>query len=380
MGRCDKTGPVPAETRSTARGIIGRSARTAVIVGSGFWPMLGSLVPFGCGGEQASGPVDFGHVNLVVDAPVGLPLSKIDYELQGKIGKPLKGSIVVDELSRTLSANLRSIVAGSGYRLTMKAASTTVDLSCSGDATFDVAAKQTTTVMVPLRCFSSTGMPWMGVAKGFCPLIRSTRLAPTQTSIGGSLSVSVDAVAPPGGPALTYAWSVADHGGTFSDAKGSSVSFTCGVGGDHLITVRVGSGLCADRAMVSVRCVGIACGNGTIDPGETCDDGNRTDGDACPGDCKLPGCGNGKIDQGETCDPPGTPVCDMHCHVLSGCGNGILDPGEECDDFNTVAGDGCSPTCTLEPVCGNGQVEPGEECEPPGASGCNEICRKGPVQ
>src|SRR4029077_14288716 len=30
------------------------------------------------------------------------------------------------------------------------------------------------------------------------------------------------------------------------------------------------------------------------------------------------------------------------------CGNGIVDPGEECDDGNTVAGDGCSPDCLFE--------------------------------
>jgi len=27
------------------------------------------------------------------------------------------------------------------------------------------------------------------------------------------------------------------------------------------------------------------------------------------------------------------------------CGNGVLDPGEECDDGNTAAGDGCGATC-----------------------------------
>lgn len=30
-----------------------------------------------------------------------------------------------------------------------------------------------------------------------------------------------------------------------------------------------------------------SCGNGVIDPGETCDDGNRLDGDACPENCIL---------------------------------------------------------------------------------------------
>jgi cysteine-rich repeat protein len=32
------------------------------------------------------------------------------------------------------------------------------------------------------------------------------------------------------------------------------------------------------------------------------------------------------------------------------CGNAIIDGGEQCDDGNATAGDGCSATCTLEPV------------------------------
>jgi cysteine-rich repeat protein len=32
------------------------------------------------------------------------------------------------------------------------------------------------------------------------------------------------------------------------------------------------------------------CGNCTVDPGETCDDGNTVDGDACPHDCVIQSC------------------------------------------------------------------------------------------
>ena len=39
----------------------------------------------------------------------------------------------------------------------------------------------------------------------------------------------------------------------------------------------------------------------------------------------------------------------VHTCTLNPCGNGILDPGEQCDDGNTVNGDGCSATCTFEP-------------------------------
>src|SRR5687768_5502755 len=31
------------------------------------------------------------------------------------------------------------------------------------------------------------------------------------------------------------------------------------------------------------------------------------------------------------------------------CGNGVVDDGELCDDNNTVADDGCSDSCRLEP-------------------------------
>ncbi len=44
------------------------------------------------------------------------------------------------------------------------------------------------------------------------------------------------------------------------------------------------------------------------------------------------------------------------------CGDGIVDPGEECDDGNRIDHDGCSNRCR-ERVCGNGVVEAPEECD-----------------
>ena len=35
--------------------------------------------------------------------------------------------------------------------------------------------------------------------------------------------------------------------------------------------------------------VGYVCGDGVVDPGEACDDGNNVNGDGCNQDCALPG-------------------------------------------------------------------------------------------
>jgi cysteine-rich repeat protein len=99
------------------------------------------------------------------------------------------------------------------------------------------------------------------------------------------------------------------------------------------------------------------CGDGLVQTGEDCDDGNGVDDDGCDNDCTVsPFCGDGVVDagRGETCDPPGQPSgqpneCRSDCTF---CGDGVLDASEECDDGNNTAGDGCSAECTneLQPI------------------------------
>jgi cysteine-rich repeat protein len=79
------------------------------------------------------------------------------------------------------------------------------------------------------------------------------------------------------------------------------------------------------------------CGDGIVDPPETCDDGNTSPGDGCDALCQIEG-GGGV------------------------CGDGTVDAGEQCDDGNTVAGDGCSELCQDE--------EGGFVCAPAPVDGC----------
>lgn len=47
------------------------------------------------------------------------------------------------------------------------------------------------------------------------------------------------------------------------------------------------------------------------------------------------------------------------------CGNGVVEAGEECDDGNAISGDGCNNDCRLPrlPRCGDGIIDPGEQCD-----------------
>ncbi|MCW5891697.1 MAG: DUF4215 domain-containing protein [bacterium] len=68
-------------------------------------------------------------------------------------------------------------------------------------------------------------------------------------------------------------------------------------------------------------------------------------------------------------------VCEPNRAV---CGNGTIELGEQCDDGNTAACDGCSPACRTE-SCGDAVVACGEECDDGAAngtpaSGCTAAC------
>jgi len=94
------------------------------------------------------------------------------------------------------------------------------------------------------------------------------------------------------------------------------------------------------------------CGDGVLDAGETCDDGNSVAGDGCSAVCQSEAtCGDGTVDAGESCDDgnvsPGD-GCDAQCGLETSCGDGNTEGVEECDDGNAVPGDGCSAICRIE--------------------------------
>jgi cysteine-rich repeat protein len=124
------------------------------------------------------------------------------------------------------------------------------------------------------------------------------------------------------------------------------------------------------------------CGDGVVCGTEQCDDGNTTSCDGCSSTCTVETgllCGDGTINTtcGEQCDPPVAGQCDAQCQRIPRCGDGILDPGEQCDDGNTDNCDACSNNCTLVTGCGDGVVCGSEECDDGNTTdcdGCSSTC------
>lgn len=96
-------------------------------------------------------------------------------------------------------------------------------------------------------------------------------------------------------------------------------------------------------------CVRGTCGDGLLDPGEQCDEGDDTgDRGACTSLCKLAICGDGLIHAGvEACDDADddyTDGCTRDC-VRAFCGDFYVHAGqEECDD-GPAGSASCLPTC-----------------------------------
>jgi cysteine-rich repeat protein len=90
------------------------------------------------------------------------------------------------------------------------------------------------------------------------------------------------------------------------------------------------------------------CGDGVVDLGETCDDGNMINTDACTNACEEAACGDGIFHEGvEECDDGNTSNsddCTAIC-TIPACGDGIISTDEECDDGGKENGDGCSALC-----------------------------------
>ncbi len=253
----------------------------------------------------------------------------------------------------------------------------------------------------------------------------------------GSAGMGGSANAGTGGSATAGTGGSATAGTGGSATAGTGGSATAGTGGSATAGTTGAAGATAGTAGTGTAGAGgtaggaggtggaaALCGNGALDPGESCDDQNRIAGDGCSAICQIPAgwncigvpsvctltalCGDGVLAASEACDDRNTTAgdgCAADCTSVGAgylcpapgrrcvplCGDGMKIGAEQCDDGNAVGGDGCSSTCQIEPgasctgtpsvckvsVCGNGLKEGNEGCDcgssltAPWPTGCN---------
>ena len=126
-----------------------------------------------------------------------------------------------------------------------------------------------------------------------------------------------------------------------------------------------GVGVCQRQGQLVCNEAGVAqCSAVTVQPaaGESC---NGLDDD-CDGVVDEENPGGNCIRCDHNADCPGIQECvgvPRGCREIAQCGNGRVDEGEACDDGNGIDDDGCSNACELN-LCGDGIVNgPDEECD-----------------
>ncbi|MEI9942543.1 MAG: hypothetical protein WDO69_35460 [Pseudomonadota bacterium] len=199
-----------------------------------------------------------GSIGLALQVESGLTLNQIDYAIIGPLGFSKSGSIDVSN-SSTISAVISSLPAGTGYSITLSGTSTDGSATCSGSATFDVVAHQTTTASVGVSCHqaATTGSVQINGAVNVCPVADGISANPAEVAVGSTIALSASAHDSDSGPApLAYSWTASS--GTLSDPASATPTFTCTAPGTVTLTVGVSDGDlaegCTDIATTTVTC------------------------------------------------------------------------------------------------------------------------------
>ncbi|MES1184581.1 MAG: PKD domain-containing protein [Myxococcales bacterium] len=292
----------------------------------------------GCGSAGDGEPEATGSLSLALETN-GVTLNTVTYTITGA---DFSRTSVVDV---TKSTRISALIGGlpEGHFEVALSATDANDptINCSGSGAFDIVPRRTSRASVNLYCRqdATTGSVAINGSVVRCPTIDSLSAEPSETTVGDTIALSVEAEDPDS--LYRYLWTISD--GTLADADTPHPELTCTSPGTVRLTLVVqgGGGLCSDTAEATVYCtppdsdpqsqddpstpgddrIGyLVCGAESCLPGSTCcagDIGCAASPEACLAAGAPDYLGYRTCDGPEDCAP--TEACAVSRHWVS-CG------------------------------------------------------------
>ncbi|MGB5704838.1 MAG: hypothetical protein WBM48_18595, partial [Polyangiales bacterium] len=304
----------------------------------------------GCATDSDPGE-NTGSLNLNLELADGIIINEVDWTISGGDMEPMSGTIDTSAPGATASVEVFGLPPGDDYLVELAATDESGEVTCRGDAEFDVEVGEATDVMVMLNCKRPTGLGGVRVNGKFniCAELAKVVVSPLQTSVGNDIDLSAQTVDVEGDD-VTIVWSAT--GGSIADSNANETTYTCGEVGQQSITVTVSDDdfeYCMDSWAVAVTCVE---GDGNLCEGVECDDQNECTDDSC--DPASGECVSEPVDDGTSCEG-GEGICES-----GECVPADLCEGVDCDDQNECTTDLCNPE---DGQCSNEPVDDGTSCD-----------------
>jgi len=230
--------------------------------------LLGASAPLaGCASEETAN-ADAEHVGslgLDLEVAPGVTLLTVSYAITGN-GFSKSGTIDVDS-SPTISAVIGGIPAGNGYGIELSAVSAEDGSTFTGSATFNVTARDTTSVTVHLKGSgkSSKGAVSVAATLNTSPVIDELTATPTAVFVGGEVTLTGVARDPDGAPAaLSYYWSTT--GGLIDTPISPNAKLTSDTPGTFTVELTVSDGEITTKKSTTIQFVEREVSEG---PGDT---------------------------------------------------------------------------------------------------------------
>ena len=242
--------------------MIRNSAKLAVL---GALALVGGAVGLNC--SKDSNPSGSGALKIAFAIPGGTTISSVHYAMTLNGASGPSGDFNTSDVNSSPSFDI-ALQPSTNDTITLTA-TTSGGVSCTTGVSpaFSIISNQPTTVSLTLVCGSGSATSLPGtvdvranVTSGDnCPNITQVVVAPYQTSVGGTISLTAVASDSDAVDMLSYSWS--STGGTFATPTGTSDVFTCVTAGAQSITLAVNDnhagGGCTASISLPVNCVAV---------------------------------------------------------------------------------------------------------------------------